>query len=50
MADTVVQYVLKVDANGAKKSLDQTSREAKQTSEDFDKLSKSSTRSFGFYR
>jgi hypothetical protein len=44
MADTVVQYVLKVDANGAKKSLDQTSREAKQTSEDFDKLSKSSTR------
>jgi hypothetical protein len=44
MADTVVNYVLRVDANSAKKGLDTTSREAKQTSEDFEKLSTNANR------
>jgi len=36
--DTVVQYVLKVDAAGAQKALDATSKEADQLSKSLDKL------------
>jgi len=41
MADTVVQYVLKVDANNANKSLDTTSKDAEEASQSFDQLSRS---------
>lgn len=41
-SDTVVNYILKVDANSAKKGLDQTSKEAKGTAESFDRLEQSS--------
>lgn len=41
-SDTVVNYILKVDANSAKKGLDQTSKEAKGTAESFDRVEQSS--------
>lgn len=40
--DTVVQYVLKVDARGAQQALDKTGNEAKETSQSFDRLDNSS--------
>jgi hypothetical protein len=40
--DTVVQYVLKVDARGAQQALDKTSTEAKGASQNFDRLETSS--------
>ncbi|QDP46433.1 MAG: hypothetical protein GOVbin3250_3 [Prokaryotic dsDNA virus sp.] len=42
MADTVVQYVLKVDAKGAQAALDKTGNEAKEASQNFDRLDTSS--------
>ena len=61
MADTVVQYVLKVDSKGAQKALDSTAKEAddltksldklgdesKDTSKDLDKTEKSSKKTQG---
>lgn len=41
--DTIVQYVLKVDAKGAQQALDQTGKEAKDASQSFDRLENSST-------
>lgn len=38
MADTVVQYVLKVDSKGAQKALDGTAKEADQLSKSLDKV------------
>tara|TARA_R100000231_G_scaffold137051_1_gene113001 strand:- start:237 stop:2327 length:2091 start_codon:yes stop_codon:yes gene_type:complete len=40
--DTVVQYVLKVDAKGAQAALDKTGNEAKEASQNFDRLDTSS--------
>ena len=40
--DTVVQYVLKVDAKGAQQALGKTEKEAQDVSQTFDKLEKSS--------
>ena len=42
MADTVVQYVLKVDAKGAKAALDGTAKEADQLSKSLDKVGEES--------
>ncbi len=41
-SDTVVQYVLKVDASGAQKALDTTSKEAEGASKSLDKIEQSS--------
>ena len=38
MADTVVQYVLKVDSKGAQKALDSTAKEADDLTKSLDKL------------
>jgi len=40
--DTIVQYVLKVDAKGAQQALDQTGKEAKDASQSFERLENSS--------
>lgn len=36
--NTIVQYILKVDAKGAQRSLDQTGKEAEEAAKSFDKL------------
>jgi myosin heavy subunit len=41
--DTIVQYVLKVDAKGAQQALDRTGQEAKEASQSFTRLETSST-------
>jgi len=38
MADTVVQYVLRVDSKGAQKALDSTAKEADDLTKSLDKL------------
>ena len=38
MANTVVQYVLKVDSKGAQKALDGTAKEADELSKSLDKV------------
>jgi hypothetical protein len=42
--DTVVQYILNVDSKTAEKGLDRTAKEAGETVQSFDRLSKASTR------
>lgn len=41
--DTIVEYILKVDAKGAERALDRTGNEAKETATQFDRLEQSTT-------